>query len=350
MKKKMIDFLLAQASASIRLRVRRDILRDLTPAEETALQTEILGEKIPRHIADHRQPNGWIGLGFHGSSKRAGQYDNQETAVKYMGEKGLRGTPLLDGAIDAFMSTPLTDPIYETGGRLYSEFEIPAFGQGIIRAACVARAGYAGEADIAPQVQVALESFRRVTEVDSILDVSRPGKACRLFNAGERWPCRYHLEIFAFTNSWRTPGNIAMLADAFTCLMRADRPEIAQTPVACWVGHAVGPLWYMNEGWSVSTGATNLPAPDGVRRVNFEKVEWLCRCGLYPYLPVLREEVEFITAHIRDGVCSVPFYENEFRGWGPYAGLQLEPDWRRSVRRDCDVTFRTLTILQNVGE
>lgn len=349
MNDQMIAFLLANASASIRLRVRRDILRDLTPAEETVLQNEILSEKHLRHIAAHRQPNGWIGLGFHGSSKRAGQYDNQETAVKFMGEKGLRGTPLLDGAIDAFISTPLTDPVYETGGRLYSEFEIPAFGQGIIRAACIARAGYAGETDITPQIVVALESFRRVTEVDSILDVSRPGKPCRLFNAGERWPCRYHLEILAFTDSWRTPDNIAMLAEAFTRLMRSDRPELAQTSVACWVGHPVGPLWVLNEGWSLSTGAANQPAPDGVRRVNLEKVEWLCRCGLYPYLPALRDEVNFITAHIRDGVCIAPFFENEFRGWGPYAGLQLEPDWRKSVRRNCDVTFRALMILHSIA-
>ena len=343
--KQMIDFLLANASPSIVLRTRRDILHNLTAADEETLQREILAEKIPQHIAAHQQPSGWIGLGFHGSSKRAGQYDNQETAVKFMGEKGLQGTPLLDGAVAAFTTTPLTDPIYETGGRLYSEFEIPAFGQGIIRAACIARAGYAAEVDITPQIGVALESFRRVTEVDSILDVSRPGKKCRLFNAGERWPCRYHLEILAFTDSWRTPANIAMLAEAFTRLMRTDRPEITQTPVACWVGHAVGPLWYLNEGWSISTGATNQPAPDGVRHINLEKVEWLCRCGLYPHLPALREEVDFMAAHIADGVCRVPFYENEFRGWGPYAGLQLEPDWRKSIRRDCDVTFRAAMIL-----
>lgn len=345
MKNKLIAFLLAHAGPSIRLRVKRDILCDLAPVEQSALLAEIFGEKIPRHIADHRQPNGWIGLGFHGSSKRAGQYDNQETAVKFMGEKGLQGTPLLDGAIEAFVTTPLTDPIYGTGGRLYSEFEIPAFGQRIIRAACVARAGYADAVDIAPQIEVALASFRRVTEVDSIFDVSRPGKACRLFNVGERWPCRYHLEILAFTDSWRTPDNIAMLADAFTRLMRTDRPEIAQTPVACWVGHAVGPLWMLNEGWTLSGNAINQPSPDGMRRINFEKVEWLCRCGLYPHLPALREEVDFMAAHIADGVCRVPFYENEFRGWGPYAGLQLEPDWRKSIRRDCDVTFRAAMIL-----
>ncbi len=86
MKQKMIDFLLSHANPSIRLRVKREILRTVTAQEEKALQEQILEEKIIRLIAEKQRENGWIGLGFHGSNKNAGQYDNQETATKYMGE------------------------------------------------------------------------------------------------------------------------------------------------------------------------------------------------------------------------------------------------------------------------
>ena len=343
---KSIDFLLDKANPSIRLRVKKEILENISAAEEERLQSEILNEKIIRFMMSKQRENGWIGLGFHGSNKNAGQWDNQETATKYMGEKGLKGTPVLDRAMNAYEATELTDPCYETKGRYYSEFEIPAFGQNMIRCACIARAGYAEEIDIAPQIGVALESFRRVTEVDSILDVSRPSKKCRLFNPGERWPCRYHLEILAFTESWRNEENVSMVAEAFQRLMRTDRPEIANTPVACWVGHAVGPLWYYPEGYSLRTNAINRFGEEGTRRVNFEKIEWLCRCGLYPYLPELRSEVEYIAEHIgSDGVCDIPFYENEFRNWGPYSGLQLETDWRSGTRRLSDLTFRAMMIL-----
>lgn len=343
---KSIDFLLNNAGPSIRYRVKKEILNNITPAEETALQAQILNEKIIRFMAEKQQPNGWIGLGFHGSSKNAGQYDNQETATKYMGEKGLKGTPILDKAMSAYVTTKLTDLCYETRGNLYSEFIIPAFGQNMIRCACIARAHYDDIIDISPQIGVALESFKKVIEVDSIFDVSRPAKKFRLFNDGERWPCRYHLEILAFTESWKTDSNIRMLAEAFRRLMRTDRPEIMNTDVACWVGHAVGPLWYLKEGYSVSTNAINQYDSSGVRKVNFEKVEWLCRCGLYPYLPELQAEVEFIAEHINtEGICDVPFYENEFRGWGPYAGLQLEENWKSKIRRACDITFRALLIM-----
>lgn len=349
MKDKIIEFLLNYANPSIRLRVKKEILGHISVEEEANLKNQILNEDIIRFIASKQHENGWIGMGFHGSNKNAGQFDNQETATKYMGEKGLKGTYLLDQCMQAYATIPLTDPCYETKGNYYSEFEIPAFGQNTIRSACIARAHYSDVIDISPLIVVALESFRRVTEVDSILNVSRPSKKCRLFNNNERWPCRYHLEILAFDDSWKNEENIRMLANSFNTLMRSDRPEIMSIPVACWIGHPVGPLWYYSEGYSLSTNAVNQMEADGIRRVNFEKVEWLVRCGLYPYLPQLRTEVEYIAEHIKsDGTCDVPFYEKEFRGWGPYAGLQLETDWRSKVRKQCDIAFRTLLIMHYI--
>ncbi len=352
MKQKMIDFLLSHANPSIRLRVKREILRTVTAQEEKALQEQILEEKIIWLIAEKQRENGWIGLGFHGSNKNAGQYDNQETATKYMGEKALQGTVLLDRAMEAYVTTPLTDPIYGTRGQYWSEFEIPAQGQNIIRCACIARAHYDDVIDIMPQIRLSLESFERVTQVDSIWDVSRPVKNGRYFNKNERWPCRYHLEILAFTpEKWKSEENVAMLARAFQRLTRRDREEIINTPVSCWVGnHAVGPCWLLNEGYSVSGDGLNRRTDDGIRRTNLEKVEWLCRCGLYPYLPELREEVDFILGHIgEDGICSVGTYDGEIRGWGPYFGAQLETDWRAKIRRQCDITFRALLIMHYAG-
>lgn len=352
MKQKMIDFLLTHANPSIQLRIKKEILHSITEEEEKSLQEQILNEKIVRFIGDKQLDNGWIGLGFHGSNKNAGQYDNQETGTKYLGEKGLKGTSLLNRAMDAYVTTELTDECYGTRGQYWNEFEIPAQGQNIIRCACIARAHYDDVIDISPQIQLSLESFRRVAQVDSIFDVSRPVKNGRLFNKNERWPCRYHLEILAFTaDQWKSKENTDMLAQAFRRLMRTDRQEIIDTPVGCWVGnHAVGPCWLLNEGYSISGNGLNRHTDDGVRRTNLEKVEWLCRCGLYHALPQLREEVAFIADNIcEDGICSVETYDGEFRGWSPYFGAQLETDWRARIRRQCDITFRALLITHYAG-
>ncbi len=190
MKQKMIDFLLENANPSIKLRVKKEILQNLSKQEEMQLQEQILEEKIIRLIKEKQLANGWIGMGFHGSSKNAGQYDNQEVGTKYMGEKGLKGTELLDRAMDAYATTELTDTCYGSKGQYWSEFETPAQGPNLVRCACIARAHYDDAIDISPQIQLSLESFKRVTQVDSIWDVSRPVKKGRLFNSNfphQKW-------------------------------------------------------------------------------------------------------------------------------------------------------------------
>ncbi len=152
MKQKMINFLLSNANPSIRLRVKKEVLMDITAAEEQKLQNEILQEKIISLIAQKQLPSGWIGLGFHGSNKNAGQYDNQEVATKYMGEKGLSGTELLNRAMDAFATTELNNHCY--AGKYYSEYDTPAYGQNTIRCACISRAHYDDIIDIEPLIKL----------------------------------------------------------------------------------------------------------------------------------------------------------------------------------------------------
>ena len=74
---KSIDFLLENANPSIKLRVKKEILGSITAEEESALKSQIVQEKIICFMAEKQQENGWIGLGFHGSNKNAGQYDTK---------------------------------------------------------------------------------------------------------------------------------------------------------------------------------------------------------------------------------------------------------------------------------
>ncbi len=342
MKEKMIDFLLSNANPSIRYRVRSEVLNEEVPLEEKQqLQEQILAEPVIQLIIACQKENGWLGNGFHGPNKNAGPFENQEVGTKYLGEKLVfKDTPVLNRAMDAFAAMKPADLCYEAKGKIYSEFNVPAYGPNITRSACIARAHYDDVINIEPQIGIALESFRRVTEVDSIFDVSRPAKNFRLFNENERWPCHYHLEILAFTDSWKSEDNITMLGESFKRLMRTDRPEIMNTRVACWLGHPVGPAMYYPEGFSISADT------DDVHIVRLDKVEWMVRCGLYNHIPKLKEEVEYVLNNIgQDGICRLAVNEKEFRGWSPYFGLQLETDWKSKIRRACDITFRALLIM-----
>ncbi len=170
MKQKMINFLLNNANPSIKLRVKKEILHNITETEENELHEQILNEKIVKFIAEKQQPNGWIGLGYHGPCKDAGQYDNQETGTKYLGEKAMKGTVLMDRAMEAF-ATPEIAQSFLRKSAGYDEDNVD-----ITRAACIARAGYARDIDITDAIELSLAAFKRVTEVDSIFDVSRPMK------------------------------------------------------------------------------------------------------------------------------------------------------------------------------
>lgn len=349
MSEKAIEFLLKNANPSIRYRVRSEILHEnVSPEEKDALQEEILTESIIQSIIACQKENGWLGNGFHGPNKNAGPFENQEVGTKYLGEKLVyKDTPVLKRAMDAFVTTELTDLCYRTKGKYFDEFRYAANGQNIIRCACIARAGYADEIDIKPQIQLALDSFRRVLEVDSVLDITRlrksGGKEKRVFNDYEKWPCYYHLDILAHTQSWKTEENISMLAESFKKLMRTDRPE-KQVGGDSWVGYVLGTIGCLKEGYQLGYDE------NGIHYTYLDRVEWLCRCGMAPYLELLQNEVKILrNAVAEEGICMAPADENQLKGFGTYGGQQLEADWKTPVRKYCDINFRALLILHYAG-
>ena len=341
---KSINFLLEHANSSIKLRVKKEILGSISLDEQKLLIAQITEEPIYKLIAACQKENGWLGNGFHGPNKDAGPYENQEVGTKWLAEKAVgKDDPVLKRAMDAFATTELTDLCYRTKGKYYDEFRYAANGQNLIRCACIARAGYDDIIDIKPQIQLALDSFKRVLEVDSILDITRikkvNGKEKRVFNDNEKWPCYYLLDILAHTGSWKTNENIQMLAKAVKKLMRTDRPE-CQVGGDSWVGYVLGTVGCLKEGYSLGYDY------DDVHYIYLDRVEWLCRCGLAPYVPQLQVEVELLKNSIDErGICRANADENQLKTIGTYSGQQLETDWKTDTRKLCDITFRALLIL-----
>lgn len=353
MKEKIIDFLLANANPSIVYRVKSEILNeDITIKEKDRLQAKIMAEPIIQLIVNSQQENGWIGNNFHGAGRGSGNYDNQEVATKYLGEKLVyKHTPVLKRAMEAFVTTELTDLCYGTRGRLYDEFKYAANGQNIIRCACISRAGYDDEIDIKPQIQLALDSFKRVLEVDSVLDVVRkiskkpqksdPRDYQYVFKDYEKWPCYYHLSILAHTSLWKTDENIQVLANAVKRLMRTDRSKEVQVGASSWVGHVLGTTGCYAEG-HFHVGIER----NGLHYTVMDRLEWLCRCGIAPYVKEIENEVEIIKNSINaNGICEANIDENRLKGFSTYSGQQLEVDWKSVVRRQCDISFRALLVL-----
>ena len=321
-------------------------LHGLTASEAALYQEHIMQEPMIQGIIACQQENGWIGRGLHGG------LDTQEGATKYLAEKAVdRETPVLKLAMEAFARIPIDDWCYDTRGKLIDEFKATGHGHNLIRCACIARAGYDDVIDISPQVRLSLDCFRRVLEVDSVLDITHTVRGGKLlvFNDNERWPCRYHLDILAHTSSWKNEDNIRMIADSVAKLMKTDRPELVNLVPLSWVGHPVGPLGaFPAQGLTVKS-TTLLPSPMSIpyrgrpEVYQLEYIEWFARCGIVKYVPALREAVEDIIRYVDDeGICHAPVLE--LKDWGPYCGFRLETDWRSKTRKACDITFRALLI------
>jgi hypothetical protein len=348
---KTIDFLLENANPSIKRRVKDEILHNLTPGEAAQYQEQIMQESIVQQVATCQKENGWIGTSLHGN------IETQEGGTKFLAEKALnKDTPVLKRAMDAFVTIPLDDWCYDTKGRIFDEFRVTGHGMNLIRCACIARAGYDDEIDISPQIQLSLDCFKRVLEVDSVLDISRPiknGKQ-RVFNDGEKWPCRYHLDILAHTTSWKNEQNIKMLADSVAKMMKTDRPELVNYSPSSWVGYALGPLGgFPSQGLAVKATSLlpspmSIPNPGKPEVYLLEYIEWFARCGIVQYIPALKDAVsDIVDSMDNERICRAPVLEG--KDWGPYYGMKLEVDWKSKTRRDCDITFRALLIAYYAG-
>lgn len=346
---RMSEFLLKNANPSIVYRVKKEILQDISEEEEDKLQKLILSEKLVQSILECQKENGWLGNGFHGSNKNAGQFTNMEAGVKYLAEKGVnRETEVLKRAMIALKELPSNHPYYRGAWNVGDEFKYAANGGNLFRCACIARGGYEDYIDISPQIQLALDSFHRVLEVDSILDVTYLVKrgTRRVFRDFEKWPCRYHLDILAHTNGWRSEENSRMLAQAIHKLMRTDCPELVGVKADSWVGHVLATC-----GCFPSQGFSLVEDVDGISYYHLEYLIWLARCGVVLYIPTLREITEKIWNSVNEeGVCDIAVHHSLFKDWGTYAGLQLEVDWKSKVRRNCDITFRALQLCYYAGE
>lgn len=346
-KQRMIDFLLKNANPSIKRRVKSEILHNLKIDEAGQYQEQIMKEPMIRRIIACQQENGWIGKSLHGG------LDTQEGATKYLAEKALdKETHVLKRAMEAFASIPLNDWCYDTRGKFIDEFKVTGHGHNLIRCACIARAGYDDMIDISPQIQLSLDCFKRVLEIDSVLDITHPIRGGKLlvFNDNEKWPCRYHLDILAHTNSWKNERNIKMIADAVAKLMKTDRPELVNLVPSSWNGYPLGSLGaFPAQGLTVKVTSL-LPSPMSIpyrgrpEVYHLEYIEWFARCGVVKHIPALCEAVDDIMMAVDDeGVCHAPVLE--LKDWGPYGGFRLETDWKSKVRKACDITFRALLIL-----
>lgn len=329
----MVDRLLETSCPSIQYRVRLEVMR--RPRSDKwmrSLQKQILESNRVREVLSWHQPDGWLAWDFHGSR-------GIEAGIRILCEMGVeRDHPVLDGALRALAGHDdrLDRGIGKVGPILD---DLGLGGSQMIRAAALAAGGVEDWPCVAAQVDTALSAFRALEAVGSVEEVVETYRGKRVFRPGVTWPSIYHLRLLAFTQSWRTPDNTAMLARAIEKLIGwSPIPDIK----ARHRSRIIAPASFCMQDFNPSLDTLDPPG----WMMWFHRTELLARLGLVGRVPALRSQVD----RLRDLLdpadrFTLALNHPYFKNWGAYTGLMLEPDWRTSQRRINDLTFRSLLIL-----
>ena len=98
---KSIEFLLENGRDVIQYRLHKDILHDLTAAEEIDLLEKVMQTPEYQLLLSHVKPNGYIGIGMHSWEKfKSSHLDDGENAARLLHNYGIpKDTPIVQNSL-----------------------------------------------------------------------------------------------------------------------------------------------------------------------------------------------------------------------------------------------------------
>ena len=351
MKKEIVDFLLNHADPSIVLRVKKEVLGDLSREDENALIGDIILQKNVQTVLKSQQADGWFGNGFHGQSptRGVGIYNNMEVGLRYLAEKGLPPeNDFIRRAVQSFLIREPFDPTYgmKRPETPETDYQYTASGLYLARSSIIIRAGYEevlpknGFINLAHDIDLSLKTFANVSNyaaADDVIDRHRK-KPC--FEQGALWPCLYHLRMLAHSHGWRNEKNAAALADGVSRLLSFEHSD--EMVYTYKKGQYVGPCFaFINSQYRI-LGLDTM----GSRALSLDILELFARCGIVQQVSVLKSKYNHVLSLV-DNSLNTMMSVNRRRDhdWSPYFGFALEETWRNKINVQCDILFRILLII-----
>lgn len=357
-----IDYLLENGGHLLRYRLRRDVLHDLSPAEEERCLEKIEQSDDYRLLLSHVHENGYIGRRMHSLAKfKTSHLDDGEAAARYIANTGIPAdTPLVYNFAMALRS----DDVLEEEFSYYHPEKVRFANRnlglnsgstlGVAINACQALMGYGDDEVVKPFINISYRAFTGLLEMNSIQDlVEFNPRLKRKYNyptitPETFFPCQYHLETLACTYSWRTPDSVELLAKAINY-----HDEICTDSLSFAVkinGKQIGPLWaYMQPFHELSF-------PD--KAPNHRKTLTCLAKIVGEKADVVRRSRETLEEMLdADGILRTTFdtpyqkkcFKNNLRIAHPYAEIGLEPNHRKDSALWCELTFWAVQFLYILG-
>ncbi len=366
---KSIDFLLENACPVIRYRLKKEILRDISSSEEENLLEQIYRTPHFKLVLGYAKPNGYIGSGAH-------SWDNWRGIT-------LHQTPLQDGEAAArllsYYAVPKTHPlIVNFVGALRDEVVlreefsyIPpekerysnrflglngGFSLMVVIYTMQAMLGYGDDEPVLPFQRVSLEAFRNILRISALGDITKTRKSTAKYNypyieEDTYFPCQYHLETLAYTNSWRTPETMKLMAHAinrYNGIMQGENP----------IHIKIKNRYYVPFPLNMGNRPIRPFRTDTIDSITYRRLlTEIAMLGVGEEVGVLRESAENVEEALsRDGVLRMNFHVPHNKRYSPkkieyptpYTDVRLEPDYSRKTAFECDLTFWAVQFLHLV--
>lgn len=330
----IVEFLLENACPSIKYRVKKEVLNEISLYEEEYLQNQILEDRLVKEFLEKQNTDGWIDEDFHSEK-------GVETAIRLFFEKGVLHNQ--SSILRMINELERREEIFDKGclSNVGKILDKKGFGGSqLIRATSLSYAGLENRTFIKSEIECSLDKFKFVLTVDKIADIAEQYKNKLVFKDNVKWPSIYDLRLLAFTKEWRNDENYKIIVDSIKQLVRLSPiPDI----LVLERNQLVAPASFCMHNFNPCIDTFE----DKDWMMWFHRMELLSRLGVVNHIKELKEQVNFLSKNLKEnnGLFKKKMNHYYLTKWGTYIGLALEKDWRSQNRRICDLTFRSLLIL-----
>ncbi|MFO7637217.1 MAG: hypothetical protein R6W96_07900 [Clostridia bacterium] len=358
---KSIDFLLENAGAVIQYRLHKEILKDLSPAEEENLLEKVCQMPKYKELLNYVHPSGYIGMGAHSADRfKQSPLDDGEAAARLLSYYGIpKENPVAADFIAAISDENVLrgEFAYYNADAIRFENRLRGMNSGAttIGLFCTMLA-MLGEGDtdyVKPFLDVSLMAFRSMLDIESLDEITLPAtKSSRhpYITEDQYLPCAYHLATLAYTKSWRTPENVRMMSDAMNHMNRIMKPNNEIN--AKIDGKFIGPGWALIrpfEPFRVDYHSSIMyrrPLTEIAMLGSGESIEVILQSAQNVREALGQDDV------LRFGFENTQQKRKHFPVTGlyptPYSDVCLEENYITDTSIDCDLTFWAVQFLNFV--
>lgn len=353
-----INFLLENGRDVIQYRLHKEILNDLTETEEEKLLARVMQTPEYQLLLTHVKPNGYIGMGMHSWEKfKSSHLDDGENAARLLHNYAIpKDTPIVRNFIKALRDDKVLEEEFSYYNPEKVRFATRSIGINsgstldVTLYACQALLGYGDDPEMKHFVDASYNAFVSLLDYNDLSNITEYNPNLkRKYNyptitPDTYFPCQYHLETLANTQSWRTEEKINRFAEAIDHHDRITKD---------WCGFAVkingkqvGPGWaYMQPFLPLS-----FPQKAPNQRKTLTAIARVCG----DKTKVVKDSLETLSEMLaKDGILRTSFessyqksrFKDNFRSAHPYVEIGLEPDHKKDTAIWCELTFWAVQFL-----